>query len=178
MKKITITGIQALACVTLAFLLATCVPTQPTPPKAVRNTCIDCHKEMAARYMQGNMHAPVREKNCEACHQPHGLIGGLFLRANQPDLCVSCHRGLRVVTDKKSIHKPLASGKCSVCHNPHNSQHPKLLADSADASCFSCHDRAPFFKTNIHAPLKQGGCKTCHDPHMADQPNLLIKDAD
>lgn len=177
MKRITIHSIQLLACLSLAVLVVTCVPTSQHPQRAVRNTCVDCHKEMAEKYQQGHVHAPVRNNNCEACHQPHGLIGGLFLRKNEPNLCLNCHRQLAAGADKKSVHKPVAKGKCSTCHNPHNSQYPLLLNAAADESCFACHDRAPFNKANIHAPLQKDGCKTCHNPHMADQPHLLIADA-
>ena len=29
---------------------------------------------MAAKYQTGIVHQPVRDKNCEACHLPHGLV--------------------------------------------------------------------------------------------------------
>ena len=149
------------------LLLLPCV--REAAAQQARKTCVDCHAEMVAKLQQGVVHAPVREKNCDACHLPHGIIGGTFLRQEQPELCLRCHQNLAPVAVKK--------GNCSACHASHNSPNARLLLKDRKELCYGCHERSHFEKKNVHAPLSQG-CVTCHTPHKSKQPRLLVQEAD
>jgi predicted CXXCH cytochrome family protein len=165
---LVILGIMALA--------ISCAPV-PEATTRGRQTCAQCHPELVAKYQVGTIHDPVKKQDCEACHLPHGMVGGVIERQKTPVLCISCHPFFREGGSKKSVHKPVREGKCGSCHEMHNSPYPGLLKATRDESCFACHAKGQFTKSNVHAPLQEG-CQTCHDPHMADQPRLLSKAAD
>lgn len=143
----------------------------------LRKTCVDCHADMVAKFQQGVVHAPVREKKCDTCHLPHGIIGGTFLRQEKPDLCLRCHQAVAPDPGAVSSHEPVKKGNCSACHASHNSPHPRLLLKEQKELCYGCHDRTLFEKKNVHAPLSQG-CAACHTPHKSKQPRLLVQEAD
>ncbi len=162
----------------LAAALIACVQTAQHPvERASAKTCVECHPKMAARFSTGNVHAPVKNQQCGACHLPHGLVGGLFFRQEQPDLCYGCHQEVRKTAKDKSAHNPRGAGKCSNCHQPHNSPLPALLKKDASSTCYQCHDRSGFEKKYRHAPLAKG-CRTCHDPHRSANSGLLIQARD
>ena len=150
---------------------------QNASAEQARKTCVDCHADMVAKFQQGVVHAPVREKKCDTCHLPHGIIGGTFLRQDKPALCLHCHQNLAPEPTAVSVHEPVRKGNCSACHASHNSPYPKLLLKEQKEVCYGCHDRSRFEKKNVHAPLKQG-CMVCHSPHQSKQPFLLVQEAD
>jgi len=160
-----------------AALVACVQSTGQKVPQASAKTCVECHPEMKDQFSSGHVHAPVKEEKCSACHLPHGLVGGLFFREDEPGMCLSCHRNMKAKPDDASSHDPEGAGKCSNCHTPHNSPYPALLKNSPDQDCLSCHDRSGFRKKIIHAPVNKG-CKTCHDPHRSAHPALLIEEPD
>ncbi|NPA94410.1 MAG: hypothetical protein GXO58_03170 [Thermodesulfobacteria bacterium] len=168
---------QLILITAVIITLASCVqPTQKTAKEKAKS-CTDCHPKMAAKFSTGYVHEPVQKKDCSACHLPHGLIGGLFFRQEEPELCYGCHRDQQVTDKDKSAHNPLGPGKCNNCHTPHNSTFPNLLKKPQEETCFSCHDRKEFEKKYTHSPLEQG-CQTCHDPHRSKNNSLLIKQSD
>ena len=156
-------------------LIAACLPQQKKRPP--RKKCLECHEEMRHKFFSGIVHSPVKEENCEACHMPHGLIGGTYLRQDQPDLCFPCHKELAKVGDKKSVHKPFRGGQCDKCHEVHNGPFRGLLKAERQDSCFACHDRKAILRANIHPPVEKG-CETCHRNHTSDNPDLLLKGKD
>ncbi len=159
------------------MLALSCVQSGKQVAKAPAKNCLDCHPEMGEAFKQGNVHVPVKENRCSTCHLPHGLIGGLFLREQEPELCYVCHEDLKPTPDRKSVHQPVASGTCSSCHDPHNSPFSFLLKAPPEDGCFSCHDRSLFQKKYTHAPLEKG-CGTCHDPHSSTNVSLLTSAPD
>ncbi len=161
-------GGRSLILMALLLALVSCVPSTGSRGggvvKAPKQGCLDCHPEMATRFAGGRVHPPVAEKNCAACHLPHGMIGGIQLRANPPDLCFSCHQAQARERGEKAVHQPFAEGKCNRCHAAHNSEFAHLLTKMAPALCFSCHDREPFSRKYVHAPVANG-CAGCHLAH-------------
>ncbi|MCK5405073.1 MAG: hypothetical protein KAI75_07565, partial [Desulfobulbaceae bacterium] len=146
--------------------LWSCVPEQQTRQLSIRKTCVECHEDMAIKYKQGVVHAPVMEDKCGDCHLSHGLIGGTHLRQNPPKLCLACHRQIPAEVRKKYAHSPVKEGKCSICHNPHNSSYKGLLNKPLAETCLSCHDKTNFARENEHSPM-QDGCMTCHENHAS-----------
>jgi predicted CXXCH cytochrome family protein len=162
--------------VLLCFALAAaCVPQHAK--RQPRKKCLECHEELREKFLSGIVHSPVKEENCWACHLPHGLIGGTYLRKNQPDLCFPCHKELAADMEKTSVHKPVGDGRCDKCHEVHNGPFPGLLKAERQDSCFACHDRKTIMKANVHSPVETG-CETCHDNHASGNPALLLKGKD
>ena len=159
----------------LLILIAGCGPAPERAP--IKRTCAECHPDKAAKYQSGIVHSPVKEKNCEACHLPHGIVPAVVMRQQSPFVCLPCHAEFKEAGSKTSVHEPVNKGKCEVCHEDHNSQYPKLLKAAPEEVCFGCHDRKEFTRANVHAPVKQG-CDTCHDAHMSDNPKLLKQPTD
>ncbi|MEW6501127.1 MAG: cytochrome c3 family protein, partial [Thermodesulfobacteriota bacterium] len=150
----------------------------PAPSAAPRKGCIDCHAGMVEKMLTGNVHAPVKAKDCDACHLPHGLIGGAFLRQEVPLLCQRCHEAvMRPAVKPVTVHAPFAKGTCTSCHAAHNSTQPRLLKAAQNEGCYGCHNRGDYEKAIVHAPVKQG-CATCHAPHSSGHPALLKEAAD
>lgn len=171
---IMILGMTVLAS---AAALVSCVQAPEERERAPAKSCLDCHPAMAERFKQGYIHEPVNEDRCDRCHLPHGLIGVVILREEEPDLCYTCHRELEPDADQVSVHSPVAGGQCHRCHNPHNSKYPGLLTSPGEELCFTCHARDSFSGKYFHAPLEQG-CGTCHDPHKSGSSSLLVRQAD
>lgn len=132
--------------------------------------CANCHDALGSK---SQVHAPVREGMCTACHDPHAADQPKLLIAPGGELCASCHGDK---TEAAHPHGPVAAGECTTCHLPHEGDVPKLLAKAGDALCFDCHgDIAELLKKpHVHAAV-EGGCTSCHDPHGAAQPKLLAE---
>ena len=174
MKRIA-AGTAWLLVATVAILVVSCgtAPVKKAEaPTTAGKKCLECHPEFVTRFSQGNVHAPVKDGDCYACHRPHGIYGKIIFRADQPALCYTCHQEVKPKDTAKSVHEPLTTGTCSTCHNPHNSEHPALLAAQGKESCFICHDREEFQQQFGHAPLDKG-CNSCHSPHSSDNVSLL-----
>ena len=60
-------------------ILALAVGCAPTAPVEARRTCAQCHPDKVAAFQTGIVHQPVKEKNCETCHLPHGLVGTVLI---------------------------------------------------------------------------------------------------
>ena len=174
MNRRTVQSLLGLVLAALGWLVlaVACAPTAPERGEGMRRTCAQCHPEMTAAYQTGNVHQPVKEAKCEACHLSHGLVPTVLMRQPVPVICLSCHEAFRTASSKKAVHEPVSAGKCESCHNPHNSPYPQLLKAAPPEPCYACHDRQPFTRPTVHAPLNDG-CSTCHEAHMADQPGLL-----
>lgn len=179
MKTITTLTAWLLSAI-VGILVVSCgtAPVQKSEaPKAAAKKCLDCHPEFAARFVKGNVHAPVKDGDCFACHRPHGIYGKIIFRADQPALCYTCHPAVKPNEKAKSVHKPLTTDQCSICHKPHNSDYANLLAADGKESCFACHAREGFQLQFVHAPLNQG-CSACHTPHSSENVGLLLKAPD
>ncbi|MEK6790484.1 MAG: cytochrome c3 family protein, partial [Deltaproteobacteria bacterium] len=146
----------------------------------VRKSCADCHAKELVKYSEGVLHKPVADKNCEACHAPHGLIGALKLKKHDgAALCYDCHAKDKKRFEKAHLHAPVKEGQCLRCHDPHSSYKtkgvPGLVRAAGNDLCFLCHAKEAFEAKSVHAAVKQG-CNTCHDPHSSDVRFTLLTD--
>jgi predicted CXXCH cytochrome family protein len=139
-----------LLCLVSLGLLFNCVGA-PKGRLAVKS-CIECHEKEYKQFVAAkNVHTPVKEKQCEACHRPHGLIGGVYLKQGFPELCFSCHEETKK-TKGKNAHPPFEKGDCIKCHNPHSSSHAALLEEGKRNTCLTCHESEKFRQEFIHLP--------------------------
>ncbi len=171
---------SVLSLISAAFLLASigllqsCAPS--SGPTKGGKSCLDCHAEYKQLYAQGVVHKPVKTGDCAGCHRKHGLIGGAYLKVEEPKLCFTCHQDLgRYLSENTQHHEPVSRGRCSACHQHHNAPHEKLLSKPQDQLCYECHDSGAFTRQFVHKPL-QDGCQTCHETHGSKISKLLIKE--
>lgn len=155
-----------------------------------KETCTGCHKSVVTAAMT-NLHGPVADGDCGACHEPHGSANGKLLAKEFPPgpyvpytgtefaLCFSCHeRDIVQYPDTaaatefrdgaRNLHYVHVNDKqkarsCKLCHDVHGSGNPKLLADSVPFATWRLPIR--FVKTETG-----GGCSPgCHKPAYYDR---------
>ena len=159
----------------LVHFAASLVFMSHVPASAQSCAVTSCHQSIIG-FPQ--MHAPVKEKDCFACHQQkntiHPLLGGKSweLVAKVPVLCEQCHSPFG---KKKIMHPPVKDGNCLGCHKPHGGSGRSLLnvGDDQTELCISCHDSSPFKQKFMHGPVALGACTKCHAPHEAAEKALL-----
>jgi predicted CXXCH cytochrome family protein len=137
--------------------------------------CAKCHKPLGKKK---NVHQPVKDGECLACHKVHGSDEKYLLDVggDQAKLCYTCH-------DEKSMtgkftHGPAVSGDCKTCHTPHESDKKGLLKGSMKTLCLECHDDfAQSMKSAkvLHAPVQIDDCSACHKPHASEFKYFLKK---
>jgi predicted CXXCH cytochrome family protein len=163
--------------------------------------CYTCHDDLVEAFRRQNIHSPVAEGNCDACHAAHGSEHPGFVIAAAPELCGSCHE---LDDSLFAAHGgyDLSEADCLGCHNPHVSEQPKLVRNIshppfAEQSCEDCHEKGPDGKVvlaagvtdlcsachesvteglemaHVHAPFAGDDCGGCHRLHAADGENLL-----
>lgn len=156
--------------------------------------CLSCHnreynsgkdkiKNMKALLDQNkDHHGPIREKDCSACHNPHGSDNFRLLRAYFPpvfyapykasnyQLCFMCHED--TIAEEKFtttltgfrngnqnlhyVHVHRLKGRtCRACHNPHATNNPKHIRDSVP---FGAWDLPINFKKTETGGQCQPGC--------------------
>jgi predicted CXXCH cytochrome family protein len=132
-------------------------------------------------------HAPVRAKDCSACHLPHGgrnfrlLVSGYpatFYAPYDPatySLCFGCHNEkvvgeaeTRTLTNFRDgsrnlhflhVNKPDRGRTCRSCHEVHASRQPRHVRDGVPYG-----PRGWILKVNYVKTENGGRCaKTCHD---------------
>ena len=142
---------------------------KPTERIAMDVGCVtpQCH----ARYASAaQIHEPVLEGTCSACHEADGGNHTFAVKANGNELCLTCHD-----TGKSGIHRhsPIDDPGCLGCHDPHVSETAGLLHEnSVEKQCKTCHEK--ILKRINHEPFDQGFCTSCHDPHEADNDLFLV----
>lgn len=137
--------------------------------------CYQCHSPFG---IKKKLHPPVKDGECNYCHNPHGGVGRALLAdsENQSELCFGCHNPDSF--KKRMQHGPVAVGACSKCHDPHESSNKALLKFEARETCLKCHNdfqndlKSAIF---VHPPVKTGSCTSCHSPHSSDANSLLKK---
>jgi predicted CXXCH cytochrome family protein len=160
----------------LAALLGAAAPTaaQVNLKAKGADLCLPCHAELKQKFSGPNVHTPVKQGDCEGCHNPHAARFPKLLARQGGDLCFSCHTKAKAAFAKKVVHRPVKDGQCGACHDPHAGREKFQLAKSGGDLCLGCHDtmvEKP--RKTSHEPFKNGECLLCHDPHASDQRDLL-----
>jgi DmsE family decaheme c-type cytochrome len=145
-------------------------------------TCMECHiKDKKQMFWQGSIHES-QQLGCTTCHNVHGGMDNLLVKADQKGVCFSCHFDVRADLMKRSKHPlrdssiPSGEGKmtCSDCHNPHGARSEALVdAKSINDKCYECHfeKKAPVLWE--HSPVKED-CLVCHNAHGSSNDKLLV----
>jgi predicted CXXCH cytochrome family protein len=143
----------------------------PTPPATITtsslsyDTCIGCHADVNATWMQG----------------PHGqaLSDPIFAAAwnsqGQPGACLVCHTtGYDPATGQSN-----AEGvTCEACHSPVPANHPtdNMPVDNSPDLCGKCHSDPRFstenWKLSAHYQRNMT-CSVCHDAHTAGMKTVV-----
>ena len=121
-----------------------------------KEMCMSCHDKnisvesgdiegLSKQLKEGNnIHAPIEEKGCSACHQPHASNGHLLLKSNFPkekyveskaenfELCFECH-------DKKLIEEPTTETATNF-RNKDQNLHYLHIQGNRGRNCNLCHD--------------------------------------
>lgn len=163
--------------------------------------CYTCHEFFGEQIEKSAAHQPVKDGQCDACHESHSSDNPGFVKLSAPELCTQCHT---VDSTLKAPHSgyDISQSNCLDCHNPHLSTRPKLVREMvhppfAEESCDNCHEQAPdgsieladditelcsschdlvskdLSLPTLHVPFGSGECTSCHRVHAADQPKLL-----
>ncbi|NTU41694.1 MAG: cytochrome C [Nitrospirales bacterium] len=138
-------------------------------------------------------HGPIRQKDCSACHNPHGSDNFRILRKNFPpvfyapfdpknyELCFSCHEKTLVLdaTTKtltgfrngdmnlhfKHVNKADKGRTCRACHDPHATRNPKHIRDAVPFGAWGLPIN--YTKTETGGQCSPG----CHQTFRYDRKN-------
>jgi predicted CXXCH cytochrome family protein len=113
-------------------------------------------------------HAPVKDKQCDACHD-HNTMGNLTMP--QPEVCYQCHEDFSITL--KSLHGPVASGYCTACHDPHMAKEDDLLLRAGQSLCLYCHNSTLVLNNEVHKDIGGANCTECHNPHGGEDRYML-----
>lgn len=149
----------------------------------VCSDCHDPHRSSQPFLIGANVHQPVSEGMCDACHtgdpvppSPIGAADSTWAG------CSGCHDDISAKLALTSPHAPAAMGECFQCHSAHKSDRDALLKGGAAELCQTCHEdmaAATLAKsTSIHRPVAEGQCVSCHDSHGSNEKALLVKSGD
>ena len=132
----------------LVFIFS-CAPTPTVKRSFVKKDCLVCHQDFKEQFLaKKNLHSPMKENSCEACHLRHGVIGQLLLKKQGNALCFDCHDTEALGLNRPFPHTALSgSGTCTTCHNPHSSDFSNLLKGEDTSACYECHDKKAFEKS-------------------------------
>lgn len=125
--------------------------------------CLDCHAsvmETAPGKKAEYTHAPVAQKQCLMCHDPHGASGGKLVVNNLRQVCLQCHDAADATFKAKHLGYIGEQMDCAGCHDAHSHQLNTSL-----------------MKSKAHQPFKTGKCETCHTKPEEGAPAGLIKPA-
>ena len=145
-------------------------------PGAKGKLCIGCHATFQDKMTKPFVHTPLKNGECNGCHNPHTSKHGKMLAAANKEICMSCHADI-VPAGAKSTHKVVAEGECMKCHDPHSAANKSNLTAAGNQLCFGCHkemgEAAGKMKFK-HSPVEKN-CLTCHDPHASGKFGSLLK---
>lgn len=169
------------------------------------NLCLNCHDKtmgegankltnMKAKIMNSaNLHGPIKQGDCSACHDPHGSDNFRMLVKFYPNvfyaeydtknysLCFNCHENTLVERPQTGtltgfrngkqnmhylhVHKTTKGRTCKACHDMHGSNNPKHIRYSV-----------PFGTSGWELPISYtktatgGGCTSgCHQDFKYDR---------
>lgn len=138
--------------------------------KDLSKICFSCHDKFK---LKANIHKPLQEGDCIACHSPHESPYKYQLLAQGAELCFKCHDSR--LNQNRYVHGPAAVGGCTLCHDPHSADYKNNLKVGGSELCFLCHtekkiqfDQAKF----QHKPVAED-CANCHDPHAAPKKFMM-----
>ncbi len=145
------------------------------PPVNQQTVCLECHSEFSTILSLPNVHAPLGEGKCSACHNPHASKHAGLLEDREAEVCIHCHDEAAKWSTSKTIHKPVSEGKCTACHDPHASREKQLLKFEFKELCASCHSDVKVWESRaaVHDPVRRGQCTRCHPAHASSEPQLL-----
>jgi predicted CXXCH cytochrome family protein len=149
-----------------------------TLPISEVRQCTFCHEPHRSNYeslLRGNIHYPLRNGGCSACHEAkQGKVG---LRYEGSHNCMRCHgqiTGTSQIIETDKVHKPVFQIDCIACHNPHMGVRDSFLLEEPVTLCGWCHGILLRGVENLHGVFREGGsCYTCHLPHISDFRPLL-----
>jgi predicted CXXCH cytochrome family protein len=138
--------------------------------KAPMDLCLSCHDKQLDTpngkimnmkdYLAANkdVHGPIKEKDCSACHNAHGSDNFRILRKYFPpvfyapfdlknyELCFNCHEKTLVLDPRTTtltgfrngdqnlhfvhVNKAVKGRTCRACHEPHATNNPKHIRDA------------------------------------------------
>ena len=154
-----------------SILLSICIFCFISSSSEARVNCLKCHPQVRNQLSQGNVHKPLRKRNCTICHSTHASDQPHLLVKPTKELCLSCHKKAFKV---KYPHMPVMEGDCDKCHAPHASPYTALLKKQEREICFDCHQKEKIFLgKKLHNPVKK--CLSCHKAHGSNYPGLLNK---
>ena len=146
------------------------------PPVDQQTVCLECHSEIQDVLSLPNVHAPLEEGKCSACHNPHASKHVGLLTDKEAGVCIRCHDDAADWSTDATVHQPVREGKCTACHNPHASREQQLLKLKSKQLCSSCHNDVEVWKSRavLHAPFQRGQCSRCHPAHSSSEAQLLV----
>ena len=123
--------------------------------------CSSCHESFKGKHV----HAPVKEGECVACHNPHASDAPKLLTSAIPELCVTCHADKAVDGKAVTQHEPFAAGDCTTCHVPHAGDGPGLLKAVKAATPAPAAQAKAGATAKAAAPVAAVNalCFTCHE---------------
>jgi len=153
--------------------------------------CYSCHTEVEEEYNLKYVHKPVKNGECNECHEVHSSNDPKLIFAQSPDLCFFCHGDYEdKASSSKTVHKASFEGEaCVMCHTPHASTQKRLLVDKSKQLCLNCHNKIIEKEdgtmlsniekhldesTHLHKALKKR-CTSCHNAHFSER-DLLLKE--
>lgn len=166
--------------------------------KTINRRCRGCHEKEIQTFARKNVHLPVRQGNCSACHLDHGSEPRLVLLDKEHKLCGKCHN-LRS-KPMRAAHRgyALLRARCTECHDPHSSGKENLFYDRehepyAERNCHGCHkDPKKGWQLGkevnevctgcheeiasspvLHSALPRRSCTGCHRPHGGEEKFML-----
>jgi predicted CXXCH cytochrome family protein len=154
-----------------------------------KQMCLECHKDMRARFANARFKHKPASTGCLDCHSPHMSNQRFMLTSEVPGLCGKCHE--KTIRDQQTAevkHSPVTEdAACMNCHDPHAAQETRLLqADGLDI-CLKCHDKPVKGKNQEfadmkqllaanpfpHGPIQNRDCAACHNAHGSPYYRLL-----
>ena len=170
--------------------------------------CLSCHDKPLksgdsellnmAKLLKDNPdhHGPIRQKNCSACHAPHGgenfrmlleVYPAAFYAPFDEDnyaLCFSCHEP-DIVHDEKTdtltgfrngknnlhylhVNRKVKGRTCRACHNVHASKRPQHITESVPFGDWS-------IPVNYRKTATGGSCQPgCHRKYRYDREEPVV----
>ena len=101
------------------------------PKQQLCASCHSSHSKSAADKRSLQVHSPVLDGNCTACHHPHQTQRRfMLLGSSNRELCTRCHDP--VEDEVMAAHARDSDADCVTCHNAHVGTKRALLKENDD----------------------------------------------